>query len=99
MDRNRPTRLGEVRWQWERRHGGEKKGGGDVIKFDIVMCRVEAVRAVSLLVAVRRLARPLGLDTQDLQDMERELRNAAAELQRVEKRWIEDKDLRIKSRG
>ncbi len=81
---NRGMSITEVEEDWMRKHGGGKKGGDVVIKFDIVMCGVEAVRAVSLLVAIRRLARPFGLDTQDLQDMEREFRVAAAELQRVE---------------
>ena len=62
-----------------------ERKGGVMIEFDVEMVRISAVRALSLAVAIRRLAKPLGLDGPDLEAMEREFRAAAAEVQRVEK--------------
>lgn len=55
-----------------------------MINLDIVLVRAQAVRGVSLVVAIRRLAKPMGLDTDELDSMERQFREAAGELQRVE---------------
>lgn len=54
-------------------------------EFDVETLRISAVKAVSLVVAIRRLAKPIGLDTDELGSLEREFRFAAGELQRVEK--------------
>jgi len=63
-----------------------------MIKFDVTSTRVVAVRAVNLVVAVRRYVKPMGLDTQELRDMERDFRAAAGELQRVEKAMAGDEN-------
>ena len=64
-------------------------GGGIVIGFDVTQCCKQSVRAVSLVVAIRRLAKPLGIDSEELSLMELQFRDAAAELQRVEKLMVE----------
>ncbi len=63
-----------------------------MIKFDITSTRVVMVQALGLVVAVRRFFKPMGLDTRDLRDMERDFRAAASELQRVEKAMAEDQN-------
>lgn len=64
-----------------------------MINFDVTQCRIEAVKAVELVVAVRRLARTAGLDTEELAKLERSFRVAAAELQRVEILMLEGASL------
>jgi hypothetical protein len=61
------------------------KGGGSMIDFDVKSVRIAMVRAVNLVVAVRRLAKPIGLDTEELYKLESEFRSSAGELMRVEK--------------
>lgn len=55
-----------------------------MINFHVAQCRVGAVRAVSLVVVIRRMVKRMGLDTPELEEMEREFRDVAAELQRFE---------------
>ena len=63
-----------------------------MIDFDVQKVRGQMVKAVSLVVAIRRLAKPMGLDTDELHNMEREFREAAAELQAWEKLTVEDRN-------
>ena len=63
-----------------------------MIEIDIARVRVAAVKAVRLVVACRTLAKPVGLDTPDLKALETEFRDAAGELQRVEKLMKEDRN-------
>ena len=70
-----------------------------MINWDVESVRICAVRAVSLVVAIRRLAKPVGLDTADLERMEGEFRSAAGELQRVEKVMKEDRNRAVLGGG
>lgn len=60
-----------------------------MIDFDVTALRITAVKALGLVVAIRRLGKPIGLDSDELLIMEREFRFAAAEMQRVEKLMLE----------
>ncbi len=59
-----------------------------MIEFDVEMVRISAVRALTVMMAIRRVAKPLGLDCPEMETMERNFREAAAELQRIEKLMV-----------
>ena len=63
-----------------------------MIEIDIVPVRIAAVMAVNLVVSIRRLCKPLGLDGPEMEGLERQFRDAAGELQRVEKLMREDRN-------
>lgn len=63
-----------------------------MIEMDIGMVRVQMVRAVQCMVHVRRLAKQAKLDCTELKDLERGFREAAGELQRVEKLMVGDRN-------
>ena len=62
-----------------------------MIDFDIQMVRTQMVKAVQVITHFRRLAKEIGYDREELGEMERQFREAAGELQRVEKAAKEDK--------
>lgn len=83
FERNRPTSLAEAEEQWKRKHGGGKKGGGGVYDIDLEMVNRSLVKALKLTLASRLLVGKGRDGYEDLMDIEREVREAAVECQRV----------------
>lgn len=54
-------------------------------ELDLTSLRLTLVKGVRMIVAVRRLAKDVGLDRPELVDLEREVRERAAEVQEAEK--------------
>lgn len=67
--------------------GGSFSGkvGGAVDDLDLTKIRITLVKGVRMIVAIRRLAKDINLDNEQLGNLEREVREAAGEVQRVEK--------------
>ncbi len=60
-----------------------------MFELDIKNVRVALVRSVRLVVAVRNMLRPMGLEFSEVQDLEREFRERAGEVQKAEEQMRE----------
>lgn len=81
---NFPQTISEVQDDWERQHGGYGKVGGFVYELDLTSLRRTLVKGVRMVVAIRRLAKDVGLDRLELATLEREVREGAGALQEAE---------------
>lgn len=61
-------------------------------KINVTELKRVLVKGVRMIVAVRRLARDVELDCPELAELEREVRDAAGEVQKVEKEIWESGD-------
>lgn len=60
-----------------------------MFELDIKSVRVALVKSVRVIVAVRQMMRPLGLEFVEVQDLEREFRQQAGEVQKAEKMMVD----------
>lgn len=61
-------------------------------ELDLVSLRQILCKGVRMIVAIRMLAKQIDKDGEDLAKLEREIREAAGDVQRAEKAAVEDAD-------
>lgn len=66
-----------------------------MFELDVKKVRVALVKSVRMVVAVRNMLRPMGLEFSEVQDLEREFREEAGKVQQAEEAMGNGEDVEL----